>query len=85
MKNYREAMNAGGGPAFPISIPGCGDNGWGGMTLRDYFAAQALTGVLVAEGAQYFGRPEQIATTAYAMADAMMAARIVSNNKGTEA
>ena len=28
-----------GGPAFPISLPGYGDNGASGMTLRDYFAA----------------------------------------------
>lgn len=31
-----------GGPAFPVSIPGCGDNGWQGMTLRDYFAGQYM-------------------------------------------
>jgi hypothetical protein len=35
-----------GGPAFPISIPGCGDNGAFGMTLRDWFAGQALAGVI---------------------------------------
>jgi hypothetical protein len=31
-----------GGPAYPISLPGWGDNGRGGMTLRDHFAAQVL-------------------------------------------
>lgn len=30
-----------GGPAFPISSDVIGH--WGGMTLRDYFAAQALS------------------------------------------
>lgn len=37
-----EAITKAGGPAFPVSIPGCGDNGWHGMTLRDYFAGQML-------------------------------------------
>lgn len=36
-----------GGPAFPVSIPGCGDNGWHGMTLRDWFAGQAQAGAEV--------------------------------------
>lgn len=35
-----------GGPAFPISIPGVGDNGMGGMALRDWFAGQALAGMV---------------------------------------
>mgnify|MGYP001041341864 CR=1 FL=1 len=30
-----------GGPAFPVSLPGWGDNGASGMALRDYFAAKA--------------------------------------------
>lgn len=30
-----------GGPAFPVSLPGWGDNGASGMTLRDYFIAHA--------------------------------------------
>jgi hypothetical protein len=38
-----DAFGLPGGPAFPISIPGVGDNGGGGMSLRDYFAGQALT------------------------------------------
>jgi len=30
-----------GGPAFPVSIPGWGDNGASGMTLLDWYAGQA--------------------------------------------
>ena len=30
-----------GGPAFPISLPGFGDNGAHGMSLRDYMAVHA--------------------------------------------
>ena len=41
-----------------------------GMTLRDYFAAKALQGILF-EGLE----PEETAKHAYAMADAMMVAR----------
>jgi hypothetical protein len=41
-----------------------------GMTLRDYFAAKALQGILF-EGLD----PEDTAKHAYAMADAMLKAR----------
>jgi hypothetical protein len=49
-----------------------------GMTLRDYFAAQALTGILMAPGqlvrvAQ--NNPDQAALWAYGQADAMLFAR----------
>ena len=60
-----------GGPAFPISIPGFGDNGASGATLRDYFAAKAMP--------QWFGTgtPETRAAAAYRDADAMLKAREV--------
>jgi hypothetical protein len=77
-----------GGPAFPN--PGH-DNGPGnfrgrptdGMTLRDYFAAKAMGPCLVefwrGVAALEYGVPEDwrmgIAIDAYAMADAMLAAR----------
>ncbi len=38
----KDQINKQGGPAFPISIPGVGDNGWSGMTLRDWFAGRAI-------------------------------------------
>lgn len=60
------------GPAFPVSIPGCGDNGWSGMTLRDYFAGQAIEGLV-------YGLTEadakEAAESAYLIADALIEAR----------
>jgi hypothetical protein len=57
-------------PAFPYSV----DNGETvkyvtGMTLRDYFAAKAMLRTSV--GSSY----EQLAKTAYEIADAMLKAR----------
>jgi len=70
-----------GGPAHPNPRW----EGWGspqeGMTLRDYFAAQALTGaqiwdaVLNGKNAQFSGGVEKLAEVAYAVADAMLKAR----------
>ena len=77
-----------GGPAFPISIPGVGDNGCGGMSLRDWFAGKALdsgvcrTSVPEYDLNRYFGptrtdirRAEIIAAEAYDIADAMLVER----------
>ena len=72
-----------GGPAFPeIRIRG-GDNYnpptklyYGGMTLRDYFAAKAMRLYFLGEdSASLSGDPKQIAAWSYAMADAMLKAR----------
>lgn len=75
-----------GGPAFPVvESTQRGDNGeywtdtysYGGMTLRDYFAAKAM-------GAEAFGMRglhdhitvyDRLAEHAYKMADAMLKAR----------
>jgi hypothetical protein len=43
-----------------------------GMTLRDYFAAKAMTGLLTAE---IVGSNEHVAEIAYRIADAMLKAR----------
>jgi hypothetical protein len=61
-----------GGPAFPQ-----GDDGsWGtGMTLRDWFAGQALAGLL-RDGIDVHGIGDS-AYLAYEMADAMLRAREV--------
>jgi hypothetical protein len=61
-----------GGPAFPAT------NHHGhkleGMTLRDYFAAKAMQGLV--ENANWRGMPEDaLAKAAYNMADAMLKAR----------
>lgn len=66
--------NKGGGLAFPVSLPGWGDNGASGMTLWDYFAAAALTGVLTADPDDLL-TVEQTAVLSARIADAMLAER----------
>lgn len=57
-----------GGPAFPATYP-CGPSG---MTLRDYFAAKAMQGMLAASEPY---STEELARYGYEVADAMLAAR----------
>jgi hypothetical protein len=59
-----------GGPAFPFK--GYAGETYG-MTLRDWFAGQALAGMLIGEWLSDKG----VATLAYEYADAMLAAREV--------
>jgi hypothetical protein len=54
-----------GGPAFPIE-----QHDKDGMTLRDYFAAQAMQGL-----AQKYSHEDDISRNAYKIADAMLKAR----------
>lgn len=69
-----------GGPAFPVPDID-GSKVCEGMTLRDYFAAQTLTGaqiwdaILNGPNAQFSGGVKKLAETAYAVADAMLKAR----------
>jgi len=65
-------------PAFPQDARD--QNGEGfiylGMTLRDYFAAKALSALIIANGPTPIGGWTTYAErTAYAIADAMMEAR----------
>ena len=69
-----------GGPAFPFEYDG--PNMWGdgterhlhsGMSLRDYFAAQALAGFL--GHPEDTGKSDIAAKYAYEIADAMLAQR----------
>ena len=46
-----------------------------GMTLRDYFAAKAMNGLVGAWGAYDLQDYKEIASNAYFLADAMMEAR----------
>ncbi len=57
-----------GGPAFPVYAPGLSN----GMSLRDWFAGQALAGIAVRDTVLPF---EDEAAAAYRYADAMLAAR----------
>lgn len=79
-----------GGPAFPVHGGGllCGEKDdprnqilQGGMTLRDWFAGQALQGILgtnydwFTSGTETGSRTHEAAAFAYSLADAMIAAR----------
>lgn len=65
-----------GGPAFPRSIaPGQWGNASEGMTLRDYFAAQAIPQLMVFHGERLAWAHKHIAAEAYNIADAMLEAR----------
>lgn len=72
-----------GGPAFPVPLnPGQSYQGHApcdGMTLRDYFAAKAMQGLLAGcpddPALRLEMNPKRWAFAAYAMADAMLAAR----------
>ena len=60
-----------GGPAYP-SLRETGESAGRGMSLRDWFAGQALSGILASE--RDAGAPD-LAREAYLYADAMLAAR----------
>lgn len=69
-----------GGPAFPCPVGHIKCEHPEGMTLRDYFAAQALPTCIsntTPEDVQKFGSKvyPMVAETAYAFADAMLKAR----------
>ena len=62
-----------GGPAFPTVGAGAGDET--GMTLRDYFAAKAMQGMLAACTGWSEAQQERLAKCSYSMADEMLKAR----------
>lgn len=74
------AITTGQMPAFPVNLPGWGDNGASGMTLRDYFAGQALIALFAASA-----HPEHIGISesyykdtgieCYKIADALISAK----------
>lgn len=65
-----------GGPAFPCveRMTRDGEFVGSGMTLRDYFAAAALTGLLASDPESTL-RPDSAARSALRYADALLAAR----------
>lgn len=62
-----------GGPAFPIASDVIGH--CGGMSLRDWFAGQAIAGTCRPTPDGWSLSPEDHAQWAYQMADAMLSAR----------
>ena len=58
-------------PAFPVTNTSHQD--WLGMTLRDYFAAKALQGVMACNGV--YEDEKKLARWCYEQADAMLEAR----------
>lgn len=67
-----------GGPAFPVNEEALMRN-LPGMSLRDYFAAKAMRAFLSGHVAHYghenYWKPSDMASEAYGIADAMLAAR----------
>ncbi len=75
-----DALGLPGGPAFPVSIPGVGDNGCAGMSLRDWFAGQVIAEITRARFAvpsDIMQNPvsDDIACICYEIADAMLKER----------
>lgn len=66
------------GSAFPVIRNGYGLDSRG-MTLRDYFSAKAMQGILSADQSQILDSAK-VAAWAYHQADAMIAARGKSND-----
>ena len=68
-----------GGPAFPRNgHPDKMDYPCFGMTLRDWFAGQALAGVMTVQ-TDLTGWQDMVAQAAYSLADAMIEAREVKD------
>jgi hypothetical protein len=68
-----------GGLAFPVPATEFNER-YSGMTLRDYFAAAALTGIVSSMYCTSNVTFNEVAGRAYAQADAMLAARKEAND-----
>lgn len=64
-----------GGPAFPLNWEDKGEYWAFGMTLRDYFAAKAMQGMIGGNWPTNSADQENIAEFSYELADAMMKER----------
>ena len=68
-----------GGPAFPCTaVAKDFEMVYEGMTLRDYFAAKAMTGMLANSRIDEHGDMSKLAAHVYKLADAMMKVREIS-------
>jgi ribonuclease I len=70
-----------GGQAFPspgVALNGHQRGACEGMSLRDYFAAQALSGIEASQGnsGNFVSTVEKVVDRAYELADAMLKARL---------
>ena len=76
-----EKYDAAGGPAFPVPYP-CEH---GGMTMRDWFAGQAIASIPLRSW-DHMGEGKELidawAACAYKIADAMLAQRSPQENAG---
>ena len=75
-----------GGSAFPNDGSWANGHPEGGLTIRDYFATQAMNGYLLGARSEGWALPndhqqEYMARNAYAMADAMLAERTKGSDK----
>lgn len=75
-QNREDSMsdNKTGGPAFPWTADRADRGDVPGMSLRDYFAAKAMQGMLASNESPNW-TDEYIAISAYRLADAMLKAR----------
>jgi hypothetical protein len=67
-----------GGPAYPSGLDSSTETAWPvneGMTLRDYFAGQALAGLIASKLHSLAFATQDDAAYCYGVADAMLAAR----------
>ena len=78
-KEQMKLLKSGGGPAFPFqrtSLDGESQVSCSGMSLRDYFAAKAMHGLMASlkrDGIAY--DPAVVSDESYKLADAMLRAR----------
>jgi len=68
-------MKDAGGPAFPTLADNGHETNQDGMTLRDYFAAKALQGLITTGNQDEEWNEPVMAKWSYRMADAMLKAR----------
>ena len=66
-----------GGPAFPCDYEGSTRSDASGLSIRDYFAAKAMQGIIAAVG-YHRGEVDFVAESAYDCADAMLKERCKS-------
>jgi hypothetical protein len=78
-----------GGPAFPLATSSGSNTSVNGMTLRDWFAGQALGHIAAFAQADQWANsgPEwrdAVASESYKFADAMLAARVKTTNTAAQ-